>query len=769
VLDDVHLLKHPDVLALAQTLLSRLPQPMHLALISRTPPPLHLIRLRLADALIELDATTLAFDAAEFQAFVRAGPLARRSPTQLAALQMRADGWIAALQMFALADEQTTAAPQIAIEAYVTEFLQDEILRHQPDDILDALVRTSLLPHLDAVGLAAILEVSTDDAEHLVRRIAAADLLAQTFAPSPPVDAHGVAVRLHPLLRQHLVHRLERTVTAEHIAALKRRASGALAGHGDIDAALALFDFNDAPAARLLAAHSRAALLRYDLTSLRRWLRNVSASAMHAHPQLAVDAAWLAHFLSERSARAHVDAASAALADAADGPPPDVRDEWTAELCVLDGLVALDDGDFERAHRALDRVARMPHAADGMAAAYRLYLAAHLPGQIPNIADQIAALRTAAAIFRSIGMAHSAIHCLTTQGMLHWRVLDLPRSLIAFDQAVAVMRSENRERTRDALDVHVVRAESAYFMNRIDDARADVRQAQAIAAAFGTEQPFDYALTLRAQLCDLADGVAPIVDDAPSDAPSDARDEARWAHERASHGPIVYGRSAWLRILRDHRLGRTDRILATVHSLGPAALCLDPNQIDWIRLAAFTGRVLGDELVAGMPESLRLFRADLESNERGVVLIYTQALEVALLLKQGDVLAARSALRALLPIIERNRAMRVLLDFPQLAHLLIVENSLYAQLVVANMPVGQRPSDAPFSLSARECEIAALLCTGRTHTEIEEALSIARNTLRVHMRNIYRKMGVHSRAEAVRAARAVGIAEIAEKPLTHRP
>ena len=59
---------------------------------------------------------------------------------------------------------------------------------------------------------------------------------------------------------------------------------------------------------------------------------------------------------------------------------------------------------------------------------------------------------------------------------------------------------------------------------------------------------------------------------------------------------------------------------------------------------------------------------------------------------------------------------------------------------------------APSPLSGRETEILALLCKGMNSRSIASTLFLSSHTIKTHVKNIYRKLHVHTRAEAVSKA-----------------
>jgi DNA-binding NarL/FixJ family response regulator len=79
---------------------------------------------------------------------------------------------------------------------------------------------------------------------------------------------------------------------------------------------------------------------------------------------------------------------------------------------------------------------------------------------------------------------------------------------------------------------------------------------------------------------------------------------------------------------------------------------------------------------------------------------------------------------------------------------LAVEATLFAARTTARSPW----EGAHLGLSRREAEVLRLLAGGERVTSIAETLSVGRETVRTHLRQIYRKLGVNDRAAAVAVA-----------------
>ena len=151
VLDDYHAIGSQPVHASLEFLLEHRPPGLRLVLASRADPPLALARLRARGELAELRAADLQFTAEEAAALLRqlmAGADASLPDADVAALTARTEGWAAGLQLAGLslrgqADAAGFVADFTGSHRYVLDFLTQEVLECQPEQVRAFLLETS--------------------------------------------------------------------------------------------------------------------------------------------------------------------------------------------------------------------------------------------------------------------------------------------------------------------------------------------------------------------------------------------------------------------------------------------------------------------------------------------------------------------------------------------------------------------------------------------------------------------------------------------------
>ena len=177
VLDDYHAIRGEAVHDFLSELMRHWPQRLHLVLISRSNPPLPLANLRAKGQVTEIRTRDLRFTPEESAAFLDKVLAAPLSPSAVALLDQRLEGWIAGLRLVTLslraaADAETELADLSGTHVEIADYLVDEVVSRQTPAILRFLLVTSILDRFCAALCECVLGVGSvagsDDAR--VRR-----------------------------------------------------------------------------------------------------------------------------------------------------------------------------------------------------------------------------------------------------------------------------------------------------------------------------------------------------------------------------------------------------------------------------------------------------------------------------------------------------------------------------------------------------------------------------------------------------------------------
>jgi LuxR family maltose regulon positive regulatory protein len=216
ILDDFHELRAPGVSEQLDALLRHPPDSLRLAIVSRADPRLSLHRLRLEGQLAELRSADLAFTFEEAATLFELADLELTSD-QLRALHARTEGWVAGLRLAALSLQSCDDVAELVRtfagdERTVSDYLVEEVLQRQPEEVRDFMLRTSVVD-LISPDLADALTRRGDGARIL-------QLLERSNAFVSCVDEQGPWYRYHGMFREllgsQLRHRMPEAIAAQH-------------------------------------------------------------------------------------------------------------------------------------------------------------------------------------------------------------------------------------------------------------------------------------------------------------------------------------------------------------------------------------------------------------------------------------------------------------------------------------------------------------------------------------------------------------------------
>ena len=282
VLDDYHVVHAPAIHEAMAFLVDHLPPQLRLVIATRSDPPLPLARLRARGELAEVRAADLRFTEQETAAYFDGMGL-QLSAGEVSTLEGRTEGWVAALQLAALSlqgreDSAGFIDGFAGDDRHVVDYLVEEVVHRQPEEVRDFLLRTSVLPRLSG-SLADAVTGRTDGRAML-------EALDRDNLFLVPLDDQRRWYRYHHLFADMLQARLLDELPGE-APELHRRASAWHEQDGDttaaIEHALAAGDVDRAAAPRGAALSGRWARERRE-AQLRRWMEALPDEVFAAVP-----------------------------------------------------------------------------------------------------------------------------------------------------------------------------------------------------------------------------------------------------------------------------------------------------------------------------------------------------------------------------------------------------------------------------------------------------------------------------------------------------
>lgn len=292
-LDDYHLITAPAVHDAVTFLLDNLPRQVTLAITTRVDPPLPLPRVRARGELVELRAADLRFTAEESDLLLNEVMGLGLEPQQVVALETRTEGWAAGLQLAALSARSRTASGDVdafvaafsGSHRFVLDYLLEEVLRSQPDDLRRFLIDTSVLQELSGPLCDAV--TGRSDGQQVLETLERSNLFVV------PLDDQRQWFRYHHLFADALRAQFGSS-DRERVAALHRAASRWYSRAGRLPDAIghALTAGEAACAAELVEFALADLRRRRDNETLRDWLVALPADVVSRRPLLAACLAW---------------------------------------------------------------------------------------------------------------------------------------------------------------------------------------------------------------------------------------------------------------------------------------------------------------------------------------------------------------------------------------------------------------------------------------------------------------------------------------------
>jgi LuxR family transcriptional regulator, maltose regulon positive regulatory protein len=729
VLDGIHEVSNADALRTLNILLRHTPAALRIVLATRFPPALNLARLKLNGRLRDIDPGQLAFTAEETR-LLYAGEGVRLTPPELRLLMERTQGWPAGLR-FAAMNLDDTLGPVKRVtgftedERIVGDYLIEEVLAPQPEDVQHFMLSTSIARTFTA-GLAAAL-CEQQNVGHILDLLERAGILvcdrsqSQRWYHYQPLLGRCLRAELgrRRLSARHQLHRIA--------------ANWFLASRDPLRAIVhAICARDDDLLTRLVTEHGLAQIGKGQAGRLRRIL-NTAPERVLARPSIALVVAEAALDLGD------LPAADRWLS----GGPDD-----TQRLRALHATVrlhrALSQGDINIALAKLNttRAGRTGDRDVDLLALFTRGVAAAWTGNRQTAATDLRrALEQATLHHRDAIALQCRVH-LAAEGDLG-QLSERARTAITFAE------SRGWATTSRCAYLRVLLGVVAY--QQLDDRR--VLQLSALAEKDSTSAPVDPTVQLSAETLQM------MITFAEADEPHSvvATLQQRWRRlQDRNMSPTLF---AYLAPAYQRMALRVGNHSAALEVFRRAETLLAPcgeHALLRAALYAHSGKI---------SSARRLLVPVLSGQDHAVVtptLIDAWLLEAQLAHRVEDDHRAHEALLRAIAIAVPHRALRPFHEAGQTIRTLLAEGTgRFGQLegfaaeILATLPAAI--PDLPGRLTKREQALLTELPSMRTAEEIADSLFVSVNTVKTHLRGIYRKLGVNRRRDAITVARQCGL------------
>ena len=770
VLDDYHLIEAQPIHDALIFLLEHLPHNFHLVITTREDPPFPLARLHARNDLVELRASDLRFTQAEAAEFLYQVMGLRLSEEDITALENRTEGWIAGLQLAALS-MQGRADTAGFIKAFtgshrlVLDYLIEEVLEQQRDDIRAFLLNTAILDKMNASLCDAV--TGQQNSQEILEMLERANLFIT------PLDEARRWYRYHQLFKDVLLVQLMKQ-PRDKVADLHRRASAWFEQRKLPSEAIrhALANREFIHAADMAELAWPAWKEGYYAIAWLGWVKDLPEELVRSRPVLS--AAFAMAFLNAgnlEEAETHLVSAEAWMDKNADRKIEQLKESQ----------VFVDEDQFLSLPATL--------------ASTRAYLAM-ASGNIPDVIKY--AGRTLELLPEDDRYNRSAITALL--GLANWASGDLEKSYQSF--SVGVFASDH-----DQIKGTFALADIMMTLGYLQEALYTYEVALQLAKDFpepnpiGTEDVYSGMSLVHYELGDLDAAeqdlamskklgdqvelpdwqyrwhIARAILDQGQGNLDDALDHLQEAERVFVRTPLPVVRPiaamqarVWI---RQGRLARAqtwarERGLAVDDEL---TFLREFEHITLVRiLIAQYKKGKSDNAIKQAAVLLRRLLHAADNGKRMGTVIEILVLLAVAYQSQGDTPTALKYLERAVRLAEPEGYLRVFVDegapLVSLLQKLPAEHETlkaYIRKLLDAFPTVE--AQAPPSpaqpliepLSERELEVLHLIARGLTNHEVGASLFLSLNTVKVHTRNIYSKLDVNNRTQAVARARDLGL------------
>ena len=723
-----------------------MPPNLHLVILTRADPPFPLARLRARNQLTEIRAADLRFTSDEVVEFLSQTMRLSLTAEDATSLETRTEGWIAGLQLAALSLQGSKDAGGFiktfaGSNRYVMDYLTEEILQQQPESVRTFLLRTSILRRMNGALCDAV--TGQRDGEQMLVELERRNLFVI------PLDAERLWYRYHHLLSDllliHFRKESEDLLDQSYLRASEWCAQNDLLDEA-IQYALAARDF--ARAAELIEKNAWDWLNRGHVSIVLNWITQLPEEQFSIHPKLGILQVW-AMFISSQEDKlvTRLQAIVKKMVSQTDG-----------DETLLKAIISRWHGDYQKSLDLIEQA--MGQLDEGqLLLQSQAWFNRGMVYREMDIPKAQQAFGRSSAISMSQSDIQGALKSLFFEGTMFRIQGNLHRSAEVFHCVLEL--SEGRYFPNGIGYAHLGMAELTYEWNDLAETDRHLKEA--------------YRLALEGKLDELHFNVALAL--ARVHRVRKEWTEAQRMLDRAEQLAYQATQSAQMRV--HSFLG-----IPVLQEQASLWLAQEKKKQTFTLLESFpitTNYPLAYQLIQQTTharilivqqrrrEALTILNRMVERAKAArMVLPSINLLKALTYLADGDIENALLDVGETLALAEREGYVRVFLDEgAPMADLLRWAGSRgiapkYVVILLSKFegesgaaPVIKQPLIEP--LSERELEVVSLLANGLSNQDIAEKLFVSVGTVKAHTSNIYRKLEVSSRTQAIARAKDLGL------------